>query len=160
MNIANDTIEANLSCQMYVVGFQQSITPYVLECMPDLISTCVRTMTFGWHHFWLGRRRPCYLSPSGELCIVLEVVANCPEYHEGASEKLDIRDPRVEELCGISMHYCRICLGIDCPYNKSNPEFGKPADRRKEPRLHVWGYKRSKRRKRPAGSVGVAVSGG
>ena len=99
------------------------------------------------------------IDPTGASTIILEIVTNCPHYIEGKTKVWDIRDPVVKELCGVDVSGGNISLEVDCPYHKKNPEFWKPKPKgEKPPRLHVWGYSRSRRR-RQRSNVARATSG-
>ena len=152
---ANGILNMTLKCNMYILQISQHVSPWVLDHTPNLFSRGCRTMLQGWHFFWLGRRRPILVFPSGDRALVLEVTANCPCYIVDKTEVWDIRDPRVKDMTGVECCSDRIVLHLDCPYTRSNPVFKKsessqPTDKRDKRRLRIWGYSRSRRRRRRA----------
>ena len=76
---------------------------------------------------------------------MMEIEVQCPVIKAGKTVSQDIRDPTVQQRTGVHISGGRVWLDISSPYLSSNPEFGRPREKRESSRLHIWGHRRHRR---------------
>ena len=122
---ANGRTQAKDVVDLFVKEFGETISPFVLESTPAVVSVGFRCMELGYTFIWPPGRNPYFVTPSGNI-IYLEVHDHIP-YLKPGSELCRPRKPSGKECfaCGATKPFagCFACGESATP----GPEEGDPS---------------------------------
>jgi len=103
---ANGSTKTGQDILMRLPELRQSVSPYVLESTPSVLSVGMRCMKQGYTFLWYDNCMPVFISKDGEWITILEVINDIPYLRRGnngiARADLTLDDYRKTGLKAIS----------------------------------------------------------